>query len=175
MNFFEVFNLPRILNIDPKALERKFHELSRQYHPDYFTTAPEIEKQKALHMTAILNDAYRTLRHPERRVEYLLNIHGFKPDGSKAPKALLMEIFELNEQIEEVRSGTASPEQARSLAGLIREKRERFDAELQAASREWDSLVADGAPETKLKQQLEKLTEIVSESSYIRNLEGETH
>lgn len=175
MNFFEVFSLPRILNIDPKALERKFHELSRQYHPDYFTTAPEIEKTKALRMTALLNDAYRTLRHPERRVEYLLTVHGFKPDGSKAPKSLLMEVFEINEQLEEVKAGTASPEQIRSLAGQIREKRELFDGQLQAASTEWDSLIASGAPEEKLKQQLEKLTEIVSESSYIRNLEGETH
>ena len=86
-----------------------------------------------------------------------------------------MEVFEINEQLEEVKAGTASPEQIRSLAELIREKRERFDAELQAASGEWDSLITSGATEAKLKQQLEKLTEIVSESSYIRNLEGEMH
>jgi molecular chaperone HscB len=173
VNYFEVFNLPRILNIDLKALERKFHELSRQCHPDYYTTAADADKHKALRMTALLNDAYRTLRNQERRVEYLLTLHGFKPDGSKVPQALLMEVFEINEQIEEVKAGAATPEQIRNLGEQIHAKREVFDADLQAASRDWDRLVANGAPEAEMKLQLAKLTEIVSELSYIRNLERE--
>src|SRR5437588_10688916 len=103
MNYFEVFELPRMLGIDLKALERKFHDLSRKYHPDYFTTAPADEKSRALRMTALLNDAYRTLRHPIRRVEYLLALHGFKSDGSKVPQSLLMEVFDINEQLEDIR------------------------------------------------------------------------
>ena len=59
-------------------------------------------------MTALLNDAYRTLRHPVRRVEYLLELEGFKSDGSKVPKSFLMEVFEINEQLEEVKAGAAS-------------------------------------------------------------------
>src|SRR5438128_702880 len=84
-----------------KVFERKVHELSRKYHPDYFTTAPPQERQQALQMTATLNDAYRTLRHPVQRVEYLVELEGFKADGSKVPKSFLMEVFEINEQIEE--------------------------------------------------------------------------
>ena len=85
-------------------------------------------------MTALLNDAYRTLRHPVRRVEYLLSLEGFKPDGSKVPQSLLMEVFEINEQLEEVKAGTASIEQIDSLRAQIQEKREQFDTELQKAS-----------------------------------------
>jgi molecular chaperone HscB len=173
VNYFEVFDLPRILNIDLKALEKKFHELSRQHHPDYYTAAADTEKHKALRMTALLNDAYRTLRNPERRVEYLLTLHGFKPDGSKVPQALLMEVFEINEQLEEVKAGAATPEQVQNLSKQIGEKRAQFDAQLQAAAAEWDNLITRSAPEADLKQQLAKLTEIVSESSYIRNLEEE--
>jgi molecular chaperone HscB len=173
VNYFEVFDLPRILNIDQKALETKFHELSRQYHPDFYTTAADSEKQKALRMTALLNDAYRTLRNTERRVEYLLRLHGFKPDGSKVPKSLLMEVFEINEQLEEIKAGTAGPDQIQSVSEQIREKREQFDTQLQRAAADWDRLVSSGAAENLLKQQLEKLTEIVAESSYIRNLEEE--
>jgi molecular chaperone HscB len=132
MDYFEVFGLPRLLGIDTATLEKTFHGLSRKYHPDYFTTAAAAEKTKAVRMTALLNDAYRTLRHPIRRVEYLLSLYGLKGDGSKVPKALLMEVFEINEQLEEVKSGRAEP---------------------------------------KLKEQLSKLAEILSESSYIRNLE----
>jgi molecular chaperone HscB len=173
MDYFEVFGLPRALGIDTAALEKTFHELSRQYHPDYFTTAPQAEKTRALRMTALLNDAYRTLRHPVRRVEYLLNVEGFKPDGSKVPQSLLMEVFEINEQLADIKAGRGSPEQVAELRAQIREKRESFDEELQNASREWDELLAREAPEARRKQQLAKLTEIVSESAYIRNLEEE--
>jgi len=122
-------------------------------------------------MTALLNDAYRTLRHPVRRVEYLLSLYGFKPDSSRVPQALLMEVFEINERLEGVKGGTASVEEADSLRDLIKEKRERFDADIQQASLEWDELVKSGQAEAKLKEQLARLTEILSESSYIRNLE----
>jgi molecular chaperone HscB len=173
MDYFEVFDLARTLAIDPAALEKRFHELSREYHPDYFTSAPEAERVKAVRMTALINDAYRTLRYPVRRVEYLLNLEGFKPDGSKVPQALLMEVFEINEQLEEVKAGTASIEQIDSLRAQIKDKREQFDTELQKASDEWDQLLKSRASETARKEQLKKLTEIVSESSYIRNLERE--
>ena len=171
MNYFDVFGLPKRLNLDLKHLERTFHELSRKYHPDYFTTASADDRLRALQMTATLNDAYRTLRHPVRRVEYLVEIEGFKPDGSKVPQSLLMEVFEINEQLEEVRAGSASVEQIDSLRAQIHEKRDQFDGELLKASEEWDRLLASGAPDAARKEQLAKLTEILSESSYIRNLE----
>jgi molecular chaperone HscB len=171
MNYFEVFGLPRALGIDTAALEKKFHELSRKYHPDYFTASPEAERRQALEMTALLNDAYRTLKHPVRRVEYLLHIEGFKPDGSKVPKSLLMEVFEINEELEEVKAGSAGIEQRDSLQARIHAKAEQFDAELQQAALEWDDLLKAGAADAQLRAQLARLTEIVSESSYIRNLE----
>src|SRR5262245_11827623 len=172
MDYFEVFGLPRVLGLDLAALEKTFHELSRKYHPDYFSTAPPAEKTKAVRMTALLNDAYRTLRHPIRRVEYLISLYGFK-SGSKVPQALLMEVFEINEQLEEVKAGNASVEEVDSLRAQIKEKRERFDVEVQEASRQWDKLVTKHEPEDKRKEHLAKLAEILSESSYIRNLEKE--
>jgi molecular chaperone HscB len=173
MDYFEVFGLPRILGIDPKTLEKTFHELSRRYHPDYFSTASPAEKTQAVRMTALLNDAYRTLRHPIRRVEYLLSLYGFKSDGSKVPQSLLMEVFEINEQIEEVKAGRASIDEIDSLRAQIKNKRERFDTELHESSAVWDELLMSGASQEKLKGHLAKLAEILSESSYIRNLERE--
>ena len=174
MDYFEVFGLPRLLGIDTAALEKTFHALSRKYHPDYFTTASPAEKTQAVRMTALLNDAYRTLRHPLHRVEYLVRVHGFKADGSKVPQSLLIEVFEINEQLEEVKAGRASLEEVDSLRAQIKEKRERFDSELRQASLEWDELVKGGAPEAKLRAHLARLAEILSESAYIRNLEKET-
>ena len=173
VNYFEVFGLPRLLHVDLKALEKSFHELSRKNHPDYFTAASADAKQQALTMTALLNDAYRTLRHPVRRVEYLLELEGFKPDGSKVPKSFLMEIFDINEQLEELKAGSAAPEQIASLRSEIERRAAEFDAQIETASREWDQLVVAGASAADLKRQLTKLTEVLSESSYIRNLERE--
>jgi molecular chaperone HscB len=173
MDYFEVFGLPRMLGLDMQALEKTFHELSRKYHPDYFSTASSAEKTKAVRMTALVNDAYRTLRHPVRRVEYLLSLYGFKSDGSKVPQSLLMEVFEINEQLEEVKAGRASKEETESLRMQIKEKRERFDLELQQASIAWDEMVKTSALEDTQKRHLSKLAEILSESSYIRNLERE--
>ena len=122
-------------------------------------------------MTSLLNDAYRTLRHPVRRVEYLLELEGFKSDGSKVPKSFLMEMFEINEQVEEVKSGSATPEQIAAVRSDIEGRAARFESQIEKESAEWDRLVTSRAPDTDLKAQLAKLTEILSESSYIRNLE----
>src|SRR5262249_54997327 len=131
MNYFEVFELPQMLGIDVKALEKKFHTLSRQYHPDYFTNSPAEERSRALRMTALLNDAYRTIRHSTKRTEYLLSLYGLKPDGSKVPKTLLMEVFEINEQLEDIRmAGNAAPSQLDDLKRLVHSKREKFEREL---------------------------------------------
>jgi len=173
MNYFEVFGLPKRLNLDSKELSRTFHELSRKYHPDYFTNAPAEDRQHALQMTATLNLAYRTLRHPVRRVEYLVNVEGFRPDGSKVPKSFLMEIFEINEQLEEVKSGAANKDQVEALRREIETRAQGFESQLQTAAAEWDTLETSGASEAQRKQHLSRLTEILSESSYIRNLQRE--
>jgi molecular chaperone HscB len=128
-------------------------------------------------MTALINDAYRTLRHPVRRAEYLVALEGFKPDGSKVPKSFLMEVFEINEHLDEIkealRAGTANTAEVEGLRAEIREKSENFDARIDETAREWDRLLAAAAAEPDRKKCLEKLTELLSESSYIRNLERE--
>src|SRR5262249_57548313 len=93
MDYFEVFGLPRKLGIDTLALEKTFHELSRKYHPDYFTTASPSEKTQAVRMTALLNDAYRTLRHPVHRVEDLLGLYGYEPNTGKVSTSLVMPVL----------------------------------------------------------------------------------
>ena len=168
MNYFEVFELPQLLGIDTKALEKKFHELSRKYHPDYFTIAPAAEKSRALRMTALLNDAYRTLRNPAKRVEYLLTLHGFKTDGSKVPQSLLMEVFEINEQLAEGNPGTLE-----QLKRQVHTRRETFDHKLDSATARWDELLSKGAAQSDLKNHLSQLAEVLAESSYIQNLEDE--
>src|SRR6266566_4551699 len=71
-DFFSFFGLPRKLNVDMADLERRYRALSRQCHPDYFHNSTPSERRASLERSSYLNDAYRTLRHPAARIEYLL-------------------------------------------------------------------------------------------------------
>src|SRR5262249_32950923 len=81
-DYFAFLGLPRRLSIDPNELERRFRTLSRQFHPDYFQNADAGERRASLERSSYLNDAYRTLRSPVARVEYLLGLEGFPSKGA---------------------------------------------------------------------------------------------
>ena len=102
------FGLPRKLGIDLQDLERRFRDLSRKFHPDYFYNAPPAERLASLERSSYLNDAYRALRNPVARIEHLLAIEGLpsaksKDGTAKVPPALLEEVFALNEELDEIR------------------------------------------------------------------------
>jgi len=114
-DYFSAFGLKPQLNLDLAELEHEFHRLSRKLHPDRFARAEENERQWSLADTALINDAYRTLKDPIRRTEYLLKLQGAtvgeedadaataaRKDPSRVPADLLEEAFELNMQLEEM-------------------------------------------------------------------------
>jgi len=180
MDYFEIFGLPPVLNLDLSELEKRFYELSRKYHPDFHNDGSNTEQEKALRMTARLNDAYRTLKDPTRRAEYLLESNGFTIDRSKVPKTLLMEVFEINEELEQIRAGRQSGQDIGELVDELKqfhkqiaEKRVIYDEELYRACTRWDTVVSSGASEEDRQQELISLSEIISRASYIRNLEIE--
>ena len=119
MNYFEVFGLDRTLAIDAEELQRRFYELSRQHHPDFHQGASAAEQVLTLEMSARVNAAYRALRDPIARVEYLVRLEEGretepvdtrrgKEGGAvkpKAPPELLEEMFEIQEALQEVRAG----------------------------------------------------------------------
>src|SRR5438128_12674396 len=107
MDHFEVFGLPRRLAIDTAELQRKFYELSRRHHPDFHQAAPPAEQARALEASARLNAAYRALRDPIARVEYLVRLEGGRdtqaggPVKPKAPPELPEEMFDSEEALAE--------------------------------------------------------------------------
>ncbi|MGA7412687.1 MAG: Fe-S protein assembly co-chaperone HscB, partial [Bryobacteraceae bacterium] len=120
-DYFEFFGLDRKLVINADDLQKRFYQLSRQWHPDRFSRRPIEEQNQSLEATSLLNDGYRTLKDPVKRAEYLLTQEGF-PIGEQrskdVPPELLEEVFELNMVLEELKSGddSARPqlEQARA-------------------------------------------------------------
>jgi molecular chaperone HscB len=187
-DYFAFFGMPRKLVLDADALEQKFHSLSWKLHPDNFMRTSEFERQLSLDRSSQLNDAYRTLRDPVGRVEYLLSTAGMRKEGQKkqqAPPELLEEVFELNEWLDELRSAResgGSEAEVASLSGKLQAAQQKFeaslagvDAELAAVSAEWDrALEATSANDAVQKKLMERMNEILNRRSYIRNLVAST-
>ena len=150
-DYFSVFGLVPRLNLDLAALELEFHRLSRRLHPDRYARATDNEKQWSLADTALVNDAYRTLKNPLRRTEYLLKLVGAETNGSatvsgagesaskkqrKTPADLLEEVFDLNMQIEEMRMAKKSGKDDPQLRESLRAAREKFEGMVGAVDRD---------------------------------------
>lgn len=170
-DFYEFFGFARKLRVDGETLQKRFYELSRQWHPDRFGRKSAEEQAQALEATAILNDGYRTLRDPVMRAEYLLTEEGF-PIGEQrsrdVPPELLEEVFELNMTLEELKSGeeSARPQlQAakQSFVGL----RAGIDSDLEQLFAKYDA--ADSQSETA-KQALQEVRSALNRRRYVENL-----
>jgi len=185
-DYFSFLGVPRKLNLDVADLEQRFRALSRQFHPDYFYNATPAERRASLERSSYLNDAYRTLRQPVTRVEYLLSLEGMdrrraEREGeaeteNKVPPALLEEVFALNEELDtvrELRAAGAPAEQWKSRLQAAREpierKRAEHEADLEGLFARWDEVVDSGA-EDERRQVLYALRERMLERNYIHNL-----
>jgi molecular chaperone HscB len=181
-DYFSFFGLPRKLNISASDLDARFRGLSRQFHPDYFFNATPAERRASLERSSYLNDAYRTLKTPITRVEYLLQLEGFaarspQEASKQVPPDLLEEVFALNEELDEIRdlraSGTSADQLTSRLEnarGPIEAKRVAHEAQLEELFAKWDALVDRGAPDAERGPVLEALRERVLERNYINNL-----
>jgi molecular chaperone HscB len=180
-DYFSVFGMEPRLSLDLPALEAEFHRLIRKLHPDRFARALENEKQWSLADTALLNDAYRTLKDPLRRTEYLLKLLGAEIDASqeskeekvaRVPADLLEEVFELNMQLEEMRAASkAGVEDPELQAGLEQAKR-RFDGllvevdqDLRKQWQKWDE--GDAAARASAQK---KMVALLDRRRYLSNL-----
>jgi len=179
-DYFALFGLPRKLWIEMSGLEQKFLQLSWKLHPDKFVNASEEERELSLRRSSELNDAYRALKDPVARVEYLLAIEGERKEGEKkqqAPPELLEEVFELNESLDELREAKAAGADVAALRARLQaaetnfgEKLAEIDQQMQATAKDWDAVVDSGADEAAQKKIMTRLNEHLNRRAYIRNL-----
>jgi molecular chaperone HscB len=180
-DYFSFFGLPRKLGLDLDDLERRFRTLSRQFHPDYYYNASTTERLASLERSSYLNDAYRVLKEPLDRAEYLLEIEGLpagkrQDSGAMAP-ALLEEVFTLNEELDEIRAARAAGAAPAELRDRVEHARGPIDARaadeqrrLEDLAARWDGQVDAGAPASERRATLEALRSLLQERSYIANL-----
>lgn len=187
-DYFTLFSLPQHLHLDLTALEKTFYAQSRKLHPDRFAARPLVEQEAALAASSQLNDAYRTLRDPILRTEYLLSLQGIQleeqsraaTDAAKAtgtqkkqvaPPDLLEEAFELNMALEELKMGD-DPDAREQLEAA----RTKFTAlltethqQLEALWTQWDAAVDAANPTTK-DAAIQAMVSLLNRRTYIRNL-----
>ena len=188
-DYFTLFSLPQHLHLDLAALEKTFYAQSRKLHPDRFASQPLEAQQAALAASSQLNDAYRTLRDPILRTEYLLSLQGIqleeqsrtatdlaKSTGTQkkqvAPPDLLEEAFELNMALEELKMAGDDPDARAQLessrvkfSALLTETHEQLEALWTA----WDKAV-DTANEASQESTKQALVALLNRLTYIRNL-----
>ena len=101
MNYFELFGLPVQLKVDKTDLPKRFFELNRKFHPDFYANATPSEKEKALEITANLNKAFKTFQNEDDTLKYVLQLKGLLEEEEKyqLPPDFLMEVLEINEQV----------------------------------------------------------------------------
>jgi molecular chaperone HscB len=199
VDYFTFFGLPRKLNLDIAAMEKDFYELSRKLHPDLNARAGSQEQEWSLQQSSLLNDAYRTLKDPVKRTQYLLKLEGVElEEQSKTateqarssgeikkqivPPDLLEEVFELNMQLEELRMQKKMGEDDPALIEEIgrqklelEEKQESLLHQLEYRWKEWDGMIQrqqNGQPvsEEERKQHRDKMVDLLNRRNYIRNL-----
>jgi molecular chaperone HscB len=180
VDYFALFEMPRKLWIEMDGLEKKFLQLSWKLHPDNFVNATERERELSLEKSSQLNDAYRVLRDPVARVEYLLGIEGTRKEGEhkqQAPPELLEEVFELNESLDELREAKCSGGDLAALKSRLEDAQKNFqeklgevDGQLQSTAKEWDAGAVAGVDEAARKKIMSRLNELLNRRSYIRNL-----
>jgi molecular chaperone HscB len=199
VDYFTFFGLPRKLNLDVSAVEKDFYELSRKLHPDLNARAGSQEQEWSLQQSSLLNDAYRTLKDPIKRTQYLLKLEGVElEEQSKSateqarstgemkkqivPPDLLEEVFELNIQLEELRMQKKMGEDDPALIEEVgrqklelEEKHEALLRELQGHWKMWDGMIQreqNGQPvsEEERRQARNRMVDLLNRRNYIRNL-----
>jgi molecular chaperone HscB len=185
MDYFTCLGLPRLLNIDSEALEETFYKLSRVFHPDFYQGKSSSEQGISLGNSALLNTAYRTLKDPIRRAEYLLQLEAgsVKDIRTSPPADLFEEILALQENLEEFRSASSDGDAQRidEMRAKLKADREaleqrqrEMEAQLFRLFSKWDEL--QGRPQhdedvrTEKKSLLKEMRDILSNRTYLRNI-----
>jgi len=182
-DYFTCLGLPRRLTIDQSKLEAKFYELSRAFHPDFYQNKSETEQTISLGNAATLNTAYRTLRDPIQRTEYLLDLEAgaVKEIRTSPPSDLFEEILELQDTLDEYRTADRTSETGQQLRAKLQAEQRGLEgrqgdmeAQLQQLFTDWDALQdrseANSLARSERDRLLKQMREIVSNRTYVKNI-----
>ena len=171
-DYFQVMGLPQRLVVDTEGLQKRYYELHRRLHPDRYQTGPQEARQASLRNTAAVNRAYRTLRDPIDRGLYWLTLRGesLGAGNNQVPADLSALVFELQEQLEELRAarhGNGAAQLVQEIAACHTELLQRQSALLEQL---WQNFVRWDAGEADTDTLTRELKAILSALAYLGTL-----
>lgn len=107
LNYFELFGLQPIFNIELATLESNFRKIQSESHPDRFVTASATDKLSAMQQATLANEAFLCLKNPANRAKYLLELQGItaiSETNTAMPTDFLMQQMEWREATEDALS-----------------------------------------------------------------------
>jgi molecular chaperone HscB len=141
MNYFELYDIKESFNPDESLVKRKFYELSKRYHPDFYINESEEKQQEILELSTQNNKAYQVLSDPWKLTEYILKLHGLAQEGEKHQLSpdFLMEMIDINEALMEMEfePDLVKLEEIRS---RVNEKMDALKNEFAVLAKEFDIL-----------------------------------
>lgn len=152
INFFEFYGIPESFHPDVAVLKKKFYELSKRYHPDFYATDTDEKQQEILELSTINNKAWQTLSDPARRLEYILRQHELLVDGAKPalPGDFLMEMMDINERLMEIEDA----DQLAEINNEVMAVDDDINQKLHSLTKDYHSL-DDTAKESRLNEILD--------------------
>lgn len=179
-DFFLTLGVERTFGFESAALERHFHTLQRNSHPDRFARAESGILGSALERSSEINEAYRTLRNPLKRMKYLLSLYGYSIEQSKqVPMDLLELVINAQEKVTELESVNElqkeeTLERIYPLIDELEQKRMLIDDESQELAAQWDKMLSHSDMKENISEKekmiLEKLSLKLASRAYISTL-----
>lgn len=164
MNHFQFYDLPIQFELDEAALRRTFLRLSKQYHPDFYTLDSDEKQAEILELSTRNNEAYKTLKDPNKRLHYILQIKGLIQEGTgNLPQAFLMEMMDLNEAVMELQIDY-STDQHTVLKTQLQQQRQALRHDIASLLKEYNDTQAT-------KEQLEAIRDYYYKNRYLQRLE----
>ena len=139
-NYFELYDIPVSFHPDAAKIKTKFYELSRQYHPDKYTQADSATQAEVLRMSAMNNQAYKTLNSADATMAYILRINELLEDEEKynLPAEFLMEMMDLNEVVSEYEMETENEEIKVQAISALENQFRQWDEEVTPLTKNFD-------------------------------------
>jgi molecular chaperone HscB len=171
-DYFRMLGLPRRFDLSPEKVHEKFLALNRHTHPDFHANESQDAQALSLRMASTINNAYRTLREPAARGEYLLGLMGGESsaEDKSVPEGFLGTMMMLQEEIAEAKTDDDRQELSRlrdvlqtQHDGLIRRLGELFKQAQEAAG-----------SDTKRTQALVEIRKQLNAVSYVKKLLSQT-
>ncbi|MYM85570.1 Fe-S protein assembly co-chaperone HscB [Rugamonas sp. FT82W] len=132
-NHFELFNLPQQFAVDAGALDSAYRDVQGRVHPDKFVNATDAEKRVAMQWATRANEAYQTLKNPQKRAQYMCELNGVDlqtESNTAMPMAFLMQQMEWREELGDARAAKDS-DALEALDKQLRNERKARLAEIE--------------------------------------------